>query len=49
MLHCPGLGIGVSKMLKFYIRPIALSTAKTLWSFNRSECIRVKVFNAFGS
>ena len=28
---------------KVFINPIALRTAKTLWSFGRSECNRVKV------
>ena len=31
--------------MKFALNPIALRTAKTLWSFGHSECNRVKGMN----
>ena len=33
----------VSHLIKMKFNPIALRRAKTLWSFGRSECSRVKV------
>ena len=35
-------GQGLHWKMEQYINPISLKTAKTLWSFGRSECNRVK-------
>ena len=39
--HARYVGVGGAYQL---LNPIALRTAKTLWSFGRSECNRVKLF-----
>ena len=44
-LDCVGL-YGYVKV-PMYFNPIALTMAKTLWSFGRSECNRVKTWSSF--